>query len=33
MAAVQHDNVATIFEVGIYEGTFPRNGMLQGKTP
>ena len=21
MAAVQHDNVATIFEVGIYEGT------------
>ena len=32
MAAVQHDNVATIFEVGIYEGTpFLAMEMLQGK--
>ena len=32
MAAVHHDNVATIFEVGIHEGTpFLAMEMLEGK--
>lgn len=32
MAAVQHDNVATVFEVGIHEGTpFLAMEMLEGK--